>query len=169
MLKSIICPSFDPKVPLQHLVTSAPLLRGTKVGGDDAPVVFLLDKDAQPLGPNNRGRESSQGDGSMMARCFFWMTCFFFLKAVVVVFCGFNEWSLVAQFLHIHTHKLNLDQSFLGLPNFDPGGYDTIYEIFRKNFGETSASKAPHAIHPRGAKGFHGVVNERSMEIPNSW
>jgi hypothetical protein len=50
---------------LQHLVTSAPLLRGTKVGGDDAPVVFLLDKHAQPLGPKNRGRESSQGDGSI--------------------------------------------------------------------------------------------------------
>ena len=76
MLKSIICPSFDPKVPLQHLVTSAPLLRGTKVGGDDAPVVFLLDKHAQPLGPKNRGRESSQGDGSM----FFLDDVFFFLR-----------------------------------------------------------------------------------------
>ncbi|CAL1173515.1 unnamed protein product [Cladocopium goreaui] len=43
-------PALDKKaVPLQHLVTSAPLLRGTKVGGDDAPVVFLLDKHAQHL------------------------------------------------------------------------------------------------------------------------
>ena len=42
-------------------------------------------------------------------------------------------------YIYIYIHKLNLDQSFLELPNFDPGGYDTIYEIFRKNFGETSA------------------------------
>ena len=84
MLKSIICPSFDPKVPLQHLVTSAPLLRGTKVGGDDAPVVFLLDKHAQPLGPKNRGRESSQGDGSM----FFLDDVFFFFARLLWYFEG---------------------------------------------------------------------------------
>ena len=37
---------------LRHLVPSAPLLRGTKVGGDDAPVVFLLEPSAQLLGIN---------------------------------------------------------------------------------------------------------------------
>ena len=64
MLNSIISPSFDPKVPLQNLVSSAPLLRGTKVGGDDAPVVFLLDN-AQPLGAKRAGITAGG-----MAQCF---------------------------------------------------------------------------------------------------
>ena len=138
MLKSIICPSFDPKVPLQHLVTSAPLLRGTKVGAATMHRWCFCWTNM----PSRWDRKTGEGNPVRgMALFFFGWRGFF--CAVVVVFWGFNEWSLVAQFLwclcmciyiyiiiyiYIHIHKLNLDQSFLGLPNFDPGGYDTIYE-----------------------------------------
>ena len=63
-------------------------------------------------------------------RVFFLRGCCGILRVQWVVFGSsvFMMFMHVYIYIHTHIHKLNLDQSFLGLPNFDPGGYDTIYE-----------------------------------------